>query len=109
MLLDFDAMEATELAQFYGGERTVRARMHTDGHNRIMMARLEPGASIGMHIHETGSEIVYVIQGTGRANFDGGEEILRPGVCHYCPKGHAHGIRNDGMEDLVIFAAVPRQ
>ena len=30
-------------------------------------------------------------------------------MCHYCPKGHSHGLFNDGDEDLVFFAVVPAQ
>ena len=41
--------------------------------------------------------------------YDGGTDVLTPGVCHYCPKGHSHGIYNDGTEDLVVFAVVPEQ
>lgn len=40
---------------------------------------------------------------------DGKEEILKPGVCHYCPKGGEHSIINTGEDDLVLFTAVPKQ
>ena len=109
MIVDFEKMDVTELEHFYGGEKTIHARLLVDEHNKIMLGRVEPGASIGMHTHDTSSEIVYVLQGTGKAPYDDGEDELRPGVCHYCPKGHAHGIYNDGTEDLIVFAVVPEQ
>lgn len=34
---------------------------------------------------------------------------LKPGDCHYCPKGHSHSLENDGAEDLVFYTVVPRQ
>ena len=38
---------------------------------------------------------------------DDTEEILRPGVCHYCPQGHSHSFINEGDQDLVFYAVVP--
>ena len=108
MILSFAQMEETPMPQFKGGEKTTYARMYTDAHNRIMRSRLEPGASIGLHTHEGNSEAVYILSGTGKALYDGGEERLQPGDCHYCPEGHSHSIVNDGTEDLVFFAVVPQ-
>ena len=36
-----------------------------------------------------------------------GSEQVREGQCHYCPKGHSHGLINDSGADLVFFAVVP--
>lgn len=108
MILSFAQMEETPMPQFKGGVKTTYARMYTDAHNRIMRSRLEPGASIGLHTHEGNSEAVYILSGSGKALYDGGEERLHPGDCHYCPEGHAHSIVNDGTEDLVFFAVVPQ-
>lgn len=73
------------------------------------MSRLPAGASIGLRAHGTGSEVNYVLSGTGSAVRDGAEEPLRAGVCHYCPKGSSHSIVNMGGEDLVLFTVVPEQ
>lgn len=108
MKVDFTTMEETVIPQFRGGEKETRARMFTDEHNRIMRGVLIPGASIGLHTHEGSSEVVYILSGTGKALYDGGEERLSPGECHYCPEGHAHCLINDGTEDLVFFAVVPQ-
>lgn len=108
MILSFAQMEETPMPQFKGGEKTTYAKMHVDAQNRIMRSRLEPGASIGPHTHEGNSEVVYILSGSGKALYDGGEERLNPGDCHYCPEGHSHSIINDGTEDLVFFAVVPQ-
>lgn len=107
MIIDFDALPEKVIPHFHDGEKEARARAFADGRNRIMLGRLVPGASIGRHVHATNSEIVYILSGTGTAWMDDGTEPLRPGVCHYCPKGHTHGMINDGSEDLVIFTVVP--
>ena len=107
MIIDFNGIPETVIPHFHGGEKEARARMRADAQNKIMLGRLIPGASIGLHTHDTGSEIVYVLSGTGGAWFDGQVERLSPGACHYCPMGHEHGMFNDGDEDLIIFSVVP--
>lgn len=109
MLIAFDQMEDTVLANFKGGEKELCAKMYLDPLNRIMRGKLIPGASIGMHTHETGSEIIYILEGEGKVLYDGGCERLAAGSCHYCPKGHTHSLINDSTEDLHFFAVVPEQ
>ena len=112
MLIEFDKMEPQIIPHMRGGEKEVQARMYTDPQNKIMRGRLIPGASIGMHTHETSSEIIYILSGKGKILYDGGCEPLEPGSCHYCPKGRAHSLMNDspeGGEDLRFFAVVAEQ
>ena len=108
MLIHFDAMEETAHQHFKGGEGTFFNKVFQDENNKIMNGRLAPGSSIGLHTHEGNSEAVYILSGTGKALYDGGEERLQPGDCHYCPMGHSHSLINDGDEDLVICAVVPQ-
>ena len=58
-----------------------------DEHNKIMRSVLEPVHRWDTHTHETSSEIIYVLQGSGKVLYDDGEERVESGVCHYCPKG----------------------
>ena len=109
MLIDFDSMEETVIPHFKGGEREIAARMYVDGRNKIMRGRLVSGASIGGHTHDTSSEIIFVLSGTGRVLYDGGEETVTAGQCHYCPKGHGHSLQNTGPLPLEFFAVVPEQ
>lgn len=109
MRIDFKGMAETVIPHFKGGEKEIAAKMYADGVNRIMRGRLAPGASIGNHTHGTGSEILYILEGEAKAVCDGETERLAPGDCHYCPKGHAHTLINDGAEELVFFAVVPEQ
>ena len=101
MKVEFGAIEETAIPGFKGGEGVTHARMFADGRNRIMRGRLEPGCSIGLHTHEGSSEIVYVLSGTGKALYGGGEERL-------APEGHAHSLVNDGTQTLEFFAVVPQ-
>lgn len=109
MVIEFDKQETTVLEHFYGGEKCVRSQMYMDGPNKIMRGCLEPGASIGLHTHEQNCEIIYILEGEGKALYDGAYEPLRAGQCHYCPKGHSHSLINDSGKDLVFFAVVAAQ
>ena len=107
MLISFDNMEETVIPHMRGGEGRVMARMYTDGDNKIMRGKLEPGCSIGLHTHEGNSETIYILSGTGKVLYDGEYEPVSAGSCHYCPRGHAHSLINDSDGDLVFFAVVP--
>ena len=109
MLLDFEKMAAMTLKNFKGGEKEFSAKMFSDDLNRIMYAHLGPGASIGLHTHEDNSEIVYALAGEAVVTCNGRKELLRAGQCHYCPKGQAHAMKNEGTEDFVCFNVVPQQ
>ena len=109
MLIHFDQIQESVIKNFNGGNLETRAHMFVDDNNRIMYWKLIAGASIGLHQHETGSEILYVLHGNGKAIFDGQTEELKEGMCHYCPKGHTHSIMNDGKEDLIFFTVVAQQ
>lgn len=109
MIIDFKNMQETELPNFYGGEKSFIAKIFNDGKNKILYGRLESGASIGVHTHETSSEIIYILKGSGKMLFDGEYEALSEGMCHYCPKGHTHSLINSSDGDLVFFAVVPEQ
>ena len=109
MVIDWTEIPEQAMPQFKGGDGITWARMQFDGQNRIMLGRLQPGCSIGMHTHETNSEIMHVISGTAKVIMDGKIEIISAGQTHYCPKGHTHMTEPAGMEDLVILAVVPEQ
>ena len=107
MLLDFRTMDEKWMEHFKGGEKGLLMKAHFDGQNRIIRARLIPGATVGEHTHETNSETIFAVSGEATAIIDGAEERLTAGQCHYCPQGHTHSLKNDGPEDFVFFAVVP--
>ena len=55
------------------------------------------------------SKMVYIVEGEGKVLFDDTEEAVKPGMVHYCPEGHSHSLINNGSEDLVFYAVVPKQ
>lgn len=108
-MIDLNKLSETVIHNFYGGEGDTVARMFVDDKNKIMKGKLAPGYSIGMHCHETSSEIIFILSGVGTVVLDGEQEILTTGTCHYCQKGQSHTLINNGAEDLVFYAVVPQQ
>ena len=100
MIFEYDENNLDKFENFKGGEKYIEAKMYFDGLNRFM---------VGEHVHETNSEVIYVISGNGYVIYDGQREELHKGSVHYCPKGHKHTMVNDHEEDLVYFAVVPEQ
>jgi len=107
MIINFDSIEKTTIPHFKDGEGSITAAMHVDASGKIMLLRIHPDSSIGMHKHETNYEVCYILSGTGKAVINGVEEPLSAGVCHYCPKGSEHTLINTGKDDLVMYAIVP--
>ena len=109
MVIDFKEIGETAIPEFKGGKGRILSAMHVDDMNRIMFGRLEPGCTVGLHTHDTSSEIIYIVSGQADCIYDDTTETVGPGGCHYCPKGHSHSLINNGTEDLVFFAVVPQQ
>lgn len=107
MLIEFEKIEEKALPNFKGGEKEFNAKMFVDENNRIIKGRLKPGATIGMHVHDMGSEIIFITSGNGKVLYDDTEERLSAGSCHYCPMGHSHSLINDSNADLEFYCVVP--
>ncbi len=109
MILDFGQIEETVTPHFRGGQKEMAIRLYADEKNRIMLNRLIPGATVGLHTHEGSSEVIYILEGSAKVLYDGEELRIEAGQAHYCPAGHTHSLINDTDQELVFFAVVPAQ
>ncbi len=77
------------------------------GKSRLVgVIRLEPGCSIGAHIHENEEEVFYIMQGTA-TYLDGDETVtLNEGDSCVCLGGEKHSIANRSDETLKVFAVI---
>ena len=107
MVFDFNKLESRKYENFKGGEKYVDAVMYADDNNRIMQGVLPKGGSIGLHTHQGTSEVIYVLKGELKAYYDGKEELLTEGMCHYCEEGHQHTLINESDEEAQYFAVIP--
>ena len=68
---------------------------------------LEPGCSIGAHVHENEEEIFYIIEGIATYNDNGTVVKLNKGDSCICLGGEEHSIANREAEgNLVVFAVI---
>ena len=109
MIIDFNKIELTEMPGFKGGDGSVFANMFFDGTNRIFIARLKKGSSIGYHLHDTGSEIMYILEGVATVTYNGEISYAKASEVHYCKKGNMHSVKNEQDQDLVMYCVVAEQ
>ena len=108
MILDFHSLSPAVVPHFKGGEGETIVRKFDDPRmGAVVRITLPQGASIGLHTHSGNCEIVYVLSGSGQCIDDGAEYPISAGVCHYCPEGHTHSIRNTGGEPLELLGVLP--
>ena len=62
MIFDIKGEKSENIPNFKGGEKFFSAKMHYDGMNRFLHGTLIPGATIGEHLHDTSSEIIYLAE-----------------------------------------------
>ena len=67
---------------------------------------LEPGASIGNHVHEGEMESYHIISGQAEYNDNGETITLYPGDTTHTPNGDGHSIKNTGKEALEFIALI---
>ncbi len=109
MVINLDEITEQILPEFFGGMKEMHTHMYTDEANRIFTASLPPGASIGEHMHDGTSEIIYILRGNGTGSVDGSKTAMKPGMCQYCRDGHTHSLVNTGDGPLEFFAVVAKQ
>ena len=64
---------------------------------------LKPGQDQRVHTHEESDKIYVVMRGAGLFHIDGEERQLESGQAVVARPGEAHGVRNDGQQDLVLL------
>ena len=67
---------------------------------------LNPGCSIGYHVHEKDSELFYVLTGTGTYSDNGESVTVHAGDVMICETGRGHSIANAGSEVLELIAVI---
>ena len=107
MKIDFKQLQETIVPNFKGGEGRYIMRQFADEKCKIMLGRLEPGCSIGLHRHTLNCEIMYILSGQATYICEGEKEVVNPGEVHYNPMDKEHTLMNCGQEDLTFFAVVP--
>lgn len=61
---------------------------------------MEPGEVLPEHYHERHEELFYILRGRAKAFVDGVEYPISPGMTLFFGRNVAHGLVNDGEEQL---------
>lgn len=67
---------------------------------------LKPGCGIGFHVHESDSELFYIIKGTATYDDNGKKVTVSAGDATLTPAGTGHAIKNEGTEDVELIALI---
>ena len=67
---------------------------------------LEPGCSIGFHIHDKDAELFYILKGTAQYDDNGTVREVKAGDVTLCPTGTGHGIANRTDETVELVAVI---
>jgi len=67
---------------------------------------LKPGCGIGYHVHETDSELFYIIKGTAVYDDNGTKTEVSEGEVTLTPAGTGHSIKNESSEDVELIALI---
>ena len=96
-----------------GGDGTVRVtkfindagEMYDKG-RLFAKISLDPGCSIGFHIHENDFEMFYFTTGTAEYNDNGVIREVHAGDVAVCPKGTGHAVANRSDELVELIAVI---
>ena len=67
---------------------------------------LNPGCSIGYHVHEKDAELFYILTGTAEYNDNGEMRTVSAGDVTICPAGRGHGIANRTVGVVELVAVI---
>ena len=67
---------------------------------------LNPGCSIGYHVHEQDAELFYFLSGIGVYSDNGTDMEVRAGDVAICETGHGHSVVNTGKDPLEFVAVI---
>ena len=78
-----------------------------DGKARLFSTlTMEPGCSIGKHVHENEEEVFYVLQGVATYDDNGTVVKMYPGDSCICRNGQEHSIANREESGTLTVVAV---
>ena len=80
-----------------------------DGKARLFSTlTMEPGCSIGKHVHENEEEIFYILAGQACIDDNGTEVIASVGDSVITRSGEGHSVACEGTDTLEILACIVR-
>ena len=108
-----DTSELVQYGPLYDGQGQLRIRKFEFGQAALpanfLLYDIPPGASEGVHVHETGSplgayeEFYFIVSGRGEMQINGERIPVKPGDHVFVPLGASRGIENTSSADLRVL------
>ena len=90
----------------FSAEKMGKATLFRSERVMVGLNCFEPGQEHALHAHEGLDKVYHVISGSGHFLLEDRELPMEAGVMLIAPEGVAHGIRNDGTEQLIVLAVL---
>ncbi|HSX18926.1 MAG TPA: cupin domain-containing protein [Candidatus Saccharimonadales bacterium] len=82
-----------------------RKVLESGKHTQIVLMSLPEGEEIGMETHDDNDQVLYIVQGSGKAILNGEEKAFKKDDIFLVQAGTEHNFVNTGEEDLKIITA----
>ena len=82
------------------------ANLLVSPHIRARFLRIEPGEIHGMHSHDLGHEVFFILEGRLTFYIDSEEQTLGPGQLCVALANQIHQVRNNGDEPVYMYLSV---
>ncbi len=80
-----------------------RQVLETGEHTQIVIMSIPPSGEIGMEVHEENDQVLYFVEGEGKAILNDEEETIQKGDIVLVRAGTNHNFINTGQDDLKII------
>lgn len=85
-----------------------RQVLETGPHTQVVIMSIPPGGEIGEEVHPDNDQVLYLIDGAGKAILDGTESVFESGDLVLVPAGMKHNfITNDGTDMKILTTYSP--
>lgn len=82
-----------------------RKVLETGKNTQIVVMSIPPGGDIGEEVHKDTDQVLYFVQGSGKAVLGGEEKEIKKDDVILVHMGTKHNFINTGQEDLKIITA----
>ena len=96
-------MQYSQIAEQAKDNSNFRKVLYTNPYTQVVLMSLKPGEDIGTETHDSNDQILYFVQGEGKAIINGEEHSVRAGDLVNVPAGKEHNFINSGDESLKLF------
>ncbi|MDQ3018801.1 MAG: cupin domain-containing protein [bacterium] len=96
-------MQYSNINQLARDNNNFRKVLFTNKNSQVVLMSIEPGDDIGTEVHEHNDQILYFVEGEGKAVVNGEEHVIHPGDVVDVPAGSEHNFINTGETALKIF------